>query len=132
MGGLLSFYLVKNHPDVFGACGCVSTHFTMSQQMVEWFMGGDPSTADPTTFIERDIAAGATMPSGVRLFFDYGTEGLDADYELPHMAVRTWLLEQGYTEGVDLKMKKFEGADHSESAWRERVGEQLEWMLGET
>ena len=27
MGGLLSYYLVRNHPDVFGACGCVSTHF---------------------------------------------------------------------------------------------------------
>ncbi len=132
MGGLLSFYLVKNHPDVFGACGCVSTHFTMSAQMVEWFMGRDPSTADPTTFIEKDIAAGATMPSGMRLFFDYGTEGIDAEYEPPHAAVKAWLLEQGYTEGVDLKMKKFEGADHSESAWRERVGEQLAWMLGET
>ena len=67
-----------------------------------------------------------------RLFFDYGTEGIDAEYEPPHVAVMAWLLEQGYTEGVDLKMKKFEGADHSESAWRERVGEQLAWMLGET
>jgi hypothetical protein len=27
MGGLLSFYLVTQHPEVFGACGCVSTHF---------------------------------------------------------------------------------------------------------
>ncbi len=132
MGGLLSFYLVQNHPNIFGACGCVSSHFPMSEQMLEWFMGRDPSQADPTPYIERDIAAGATMPSGVRPFFDYGTEGLDADYEPPHLAVKAWLLEQGFTEGTDFKMKKFEGADHSESSWRERVGEHLDWMLGES
>lgn len=130
MGGLVSFYLVKEHPDVFGACGCVSSHFTWSEQMLEWFMGRDPSKVDPTPYIVRDIAAGATMSTGVRLYFDYGTEGLDAAYESPHTEVRSWLLEQGFTEGDDLKVKKFDGADHNESAWRERVGEQLDWLLG--
>jgi len=132
MGGLVSFYLVKEHPDVFGACGCVSSHFTWSEQMIEWFMGRDPSIVDPTTYIERDIAKGATMPKGVRLYFDYGTEDLDAAYEAPHGVVKEWLLEQGFTEGVDLKMKKFDGAGHNETAWRARVSEQLDWLLGYT
>lgn len=130
MGGLVSFYLVKEHPDVFGACGCVSSHFSWSAQAVEWLLGRDPTAADPTPFIERDIADGETMPNGVRLYFDYGTEGLDNAYEAPHSVVKQWLLQQGFSEGTDLKVKKFEGADHSETSWRTRVDEQLDWLLG--
>lgn len=131
MGGLVSFFLVKEHPDVFSACGCVSSHLTWSEQMVEWFFGRDPAAADPAPYISRYVAAGEVVPEGVRLYFDYGTEGLDAAYDKPHAAVRAWLLEQGFTEGVDLKVKKFVGAGHNESSWRARVGEQLNWLLAE-
>lgn len=131
MGGLVSFFLVKEHPEIFGGCGCVSSHFTWSEQMIEWFMGRDPAAADPTTYIEHDIAAGENMPTGVRLYFDYGTEGLDAAYEAPHLAVKEWLLGQGFTEGADLRMKRFDGAGHNEASWRARVDQQLTWLLGE-
>ncbi|MEL7448515.1 MAG: alpha/beta hydrolase-fold protein [Pseudomonadota bacterium] len=131
MGGLVSFYLVKEHPDVFSACGCVSTHFTWSQQMLDWSLGKDPSQSDPEPFVVKDIAGGATMPKDVRLYFDYGTEGLDAAYDGPHQAVKAWLLEQGFEEGTTLKMQQFDGADHNETAWRARVDQQLAWMLGD-
>lgn len=131
MGGLLSYYLVREHPDVFGACGCLSSHFSWSPQMVELFMGRDPSAASARTYIERDIADGATMPGGARLYFDYGTAGLDAAYEVPHAAIRQWLLDQDFVEGEDFLVRKFEGADHSEAAWRERVDQQLDWLLAE-
>jgi enterochelin esterase-like enzyme len=96
MGSLLSYYLVKNHPDAFG----------------------------------KDIAGGDTVPAGARLFFDYGTETLDSSYEEDHEPVRQWFLEQGLVEGRDFRFEKYEGADHSERAWRARVGDQLEWLLG--
>ncbi|MEL6870246.1 MAG: alpha/beta hydrolase-fold protein [Pseudomonadota bacterium] len=129
MGGLVSWYLLKEHSDVFGACGCVSSHLTWSEQMIEWFAGRDPSSADPTPYIVAEIQDGATMPDNVRMYFDYGTEELDAAYEAPHLAVREWLIAQGFTDGENLKMQKFEGDGHKESAWRERVGAHLEWML---
>ena len=129
MGGLISFYLVKEHPDVFSACGCVSSHVTWSEQQIEWFMGRDPQGADPVPFILQSISAGDTVPAGVRLYFDYGTEGLDAAYEEPHNAVVDWLVAQGFEEGKDLQVKKFDGAAHSEASWRARVGEQLQWLL---
>lgn len=78
-----------------------------------------------------DIAAGETMPVGASLYFDYGTESLDAACEAPHVAIKEWLLEQGYSDGADLKMEKFEGAEHSAASWRARVNEQQEWLLGE-
>ncbi len=130
MGGLVSFYLVKEHPGVFGACGCVSTHFTWSEQMLEWFMGREPQDGDATPYIIRDIAEGTTMPPGLRLYFDYGTEGLDASYEEPHEAVREWLIGQGYRPGENLQVEKFDGASHDEASWRARVDRQLDWLLG--
>jgi hypothetical protein len=40
------------------------------------------------------------------------------------------MLEQGLVEGRDFLMRKYDGADHSERAWRSRVSDQLEWLLG--
>lgn len=127
MGGLLSFYLVRNHPEVFSACGCVSTHFPLSDAVVAEFMGGEGT--DPTPYVVRDIAAGATMPKGQRLYFDYGTLGLDAAYGPSHDAVRDWLLVQGVVEGEDFVIRRYDGADHNERSWRARIGDQLEWLL---
>ena len=126
MGGLLSYYLVRNHPDVFGGCGCVSSHFAYSDASFS-----ESADASATPYIVTDIAAGETMPRGVRLFFDYGTETLDSTYETDHAPVRDWFLEQGLVEGEDFMIRRYEGADHSERAWRARVIEQLDWLLGQ-
>ena len=129
MGGLLSFYLVTNHPDVFGACGCVSSHFALSEAAIAEFSGTGPGKADPTPYIVRDIAAGATVPDGARYYFDWGTETLDETYEVDHRPVRDWLLGQGLVEGEDFLMRGYDGHAHTEAAWRARVGDQLDWML---
>jgi oligosaccharide 4-alpha-D-glucosyltransferase len=130
MGGLLSFYLVKNHNDVIGACGCVSSHFALSQQMFTDYFSQDWQDADPTPFVIRDIESGDTI-SGGRFFFDYGTETLDASYEEDHKPVERWFRRQGLKKNSDYKFVRYEGADHSERAWRARVLDQLEWLLGE-
>lgn len=85
---------------------------------------------DATPYIIRDIENGDTVPAGARFFFDYGTETLDVSYESDHEPVRAWLLKQGLVEGEDFQMQKYEGAAHSEAAWRARVGDQLVWLLG--
>ena len=90
----------------------------------------DVDSPDPTPFIIKDIAGGDTVPAGARFFFDYGTETLDSSYEEDHKPVRQWFLEQGLVEGRDVRFEKYEGADHSERAWRARVGDQLAWLLG--
>ncbi|MDH5622752.1 MAG: alpha/beta hydrolase-fold protein, partial [Gammaproteobacteria bacterium] len=73
MGGLLSFYLVKTHPGVFSACGCVSTHFPLSESVAADAFGILADVPDTTPYVLRDIAAGDTVPAGTRYFFDYGT-----------------------------------------------------------
>jgi len=126
MGGLLAYYLVTNHPDHFTACGCVSTAFLFSERY--FLRNGE---GDPEPYILKDIAAGATVPANARLYFDYGTETLDASFAADHAPVRAWLLSQDRVEGRDFRIKQFDGADHSERAWRERVDEQLLWLLGD-
>jgi len=131
MGGLLSFYLVTHHADAFGACGCVSTHFPLSEAVVASVFPGIATAAvpDDTPYVIRDIQAGLTAPPGARYWFDYGTRGLDADYGPTHEAVRAWLLAQGLVEGDDFVVREYEGADHNEASWRARLEDSLTFLF---
>jgi predicted alpha/beta superfamily hydrolase len=132
MGGLLSFYLVTYHPDVFGVCGCISTHFPLSEAMVAQYFPDvvTSENADETPYVMRDIEAGLSVPSGVRYWFDFGTQGLDGEYQPTHEAVREWLLGQGLVEGDDFVVRRYEGADHNEASWRARLDDALTFLFG--
>ena len=133
MGGLLSFYLVMNHPDVFGSCGCVSTHFSVSEAVwAEIGYGEAGESLDETPYVVRDFEGGLKAPEGVRFWFDYGTEGLDSQYGPPHEAVREWLLEQGLVEGEDFVIREYEGADHNEASWRARLDDPMAFLFGQS
>ncbi len=112
MGGLISLYALIEYPDVFGGAGCLSTHWPI----------GEGTLVD---------ALGAVLPPAGqhRLYFDYGTETLDADYEPWQQRMDEWLRTAGYREGQDWLTRKFEGAEHSERAWRERVDWPLAFLL---
>ena len=132
MGGLISLHLVRSHPDVFGACGCVSTHFPFSITNHHQMRGETVAeTADPDRpLILDDIEAGARIPDGVRMWFDYGTETLDSIYEPSHTQVRDWLLAQGLIEGDDFVMRRYDGAAHNEASWRARLDDPIAFLLG--
>lgn len=69
------------------------------------------------------------VPGQHKLYFDYGTETLDADYEDYQIEVNQILRTSGYIPGVDWLTQKFPGAEHSERAWRERVHIPIEFLL---
>jgi len=132
MGGLLSFYLVTHHPDVFGACGCESTHFPLSEAVVAQYFRdvATPAIPDTTPYIIRDIGSGLKVPPGTRYWFDYGTVGLDSTYAPTHAAVRAWLLQQGLVEDRDFVIRRYDGATHNEASWRARLGDPLTFLFG--
>ena len=132
MGGLLSFYLVTRRPDVFGACGCVSTHFPLSEAVVAENFRGSVTTGTPdrTPYMIRDIEAGLRVPRGTRYWFDYGGRGLDSAYGPTHESVRAWLLRQGLVEGRDFVVRRYEGATHNEESWRARLDDPLTFLFG--
>ena len=132
MGGLLSFYLVTRHPNVFGACGCVSTHFPLSEAAVAQVFPGlvTTSTPDSTPYIIRDIGAGLRAPRGTRYWFDYGGLGPDSAYGPTHEAARAWLLRQGLVEGRDFMVRRYADATHNEASWRARLDDSLTFLFG--
>jgi enterochelin esterase-like enzyme len=128
LGGLISFYLCRTHPEVFGLGGCLSTHFPYSASTLARFRGAEDE--DQTPLIKREISEGATFPSEVRLYLDYGTLGPDAHYESITAVVADWLEAQGLKRDEDFVVRKFADAEHNEAAWRARLDEPLEFLFG--
>jgi predicted alpha/beta superfamily hydrolase len=113
MGGLISQYAMSKYPEVFGGAGCVSTHWP----------AGDGIALD-------DFAAHLPDPATHRYWFDFGTATLDSSYEPYQQRADEILRKAGYVEGRNWITKKFEGAEHSEKAWRLRVDQPLVFLLG--
>ena len=113
MGALVSQYAMSRYPDVYGAAGCVSTHWP----------AGDGIALD-------DFAAHLPDPATHRYWFDYGTGTLDATYEPYQRRADQILRAGGYVEGVNWVTRKYAGAEHSEKSWRLRVAEPLVFLLG--
>ena len=114
MGGLISLYALCEYPHVFGGAGCISTH---------WPIGG-----------RRLVnALGAALPRAGqhRLYFDFGTQTVDKKYAPLQHWMDGWLQAAGYRQEVDWLTRKFEGAEHSERAWRVRVHIPLVFLLAD-
>jgi predicted alpha/beta superfamily hydrolase len=113
MGGLISQYAISKYPEVFGGAGCVSTHWP----------AGDGIALD-------DFGAHLPDPASHKYWFDFGTKTLDSSYEPYQRRADAMLRKAGYVEGQNWITRKFEGAEHSEKAWRVRVNQPLEFLLG--
>jgi len=113
MGGLISLYAIAQYPQVFGGAGALSTHWPIGNGVViDWLASHLP---DPRTH---------------RLYFDHGTATLDARYAPYQQRMDAIVRNHGYAEGRNFMSRVFEGAGHSESAWRQRVDVPLEFLLG--
>jgi predicted alpha/beta superfamily hydrolase len=113
MGGLISLYAICEYPDVFGGAGCISTHFP----------AGDGVMID---YMKDHLPP----PETHKIYFDYGTETLDADYEPYQKRADDAMRVKGYTMPWNWITKKFQGDEHSERAWRKRVYIPLLFLLG--
>ena len=121
VGALISLYGVIEYPDVFGGAACVSTHWP-SSMMVDNPAGNEPVLE----YLRRAIPP----PGDHRIYFDFGTEELDSNYEPHQQAIDNVMLELGYEHGPLWQTRKFEGEGHSEIYWRERVHIPLKFLLG--
>ena len=120
MGGLISMYAVLKYPDVFGAAACLSTH---------WPLHVDLNDPEATTSFIGFLKGALPAPGEHRIYFDFGTEELDGNYEPHQQMIDAMMTEIGYTQGKDWVTRKFEGAGHSEKYWRERLQIPLGFLL---
>ncbi len=112
MGGLISLYAVTEYPEIFGGAACLSTHWPIGQNIMVDYLG-----------------SALPKPGRHLLYFDYGTGTLDADYEPYQQRMDGLLQTAGYEAGRDWLTLKFDGAEHSERAWRARVHFPLRFLL---
>lgn len=120
MGGLISMYAFCEYPQVFGRAACLSTHwpgiFSLENNPI------------PDAFINYLNTHLPPSQSGHKLYFDYGTATLDALYEPTQLRIDTILRSKNY-QAKHWKTLKFEGAEHSEKAWRTRLAIPFAFLL---
>lgn len=114
-GALISLHAVCEHPDVFGAAACLSTHWPAQ--------GG--VTLD---YVEHALPRAGRH----RFYFDFGSESLDGLYGPYQKRMDALMMAAGYRHGDDWITRYYPHADHSERAWRDRLHVPLEFLLGET
>ena len=120
MGGLISMYAICEYPEVFGGAACISTHWPGIIPM--------DNNPVPATFVQY-LKEKLPDPRHHKIYFDYGTATLDAHYEPTQLQVDVVMKAKGFGP-KNWITKKFEGADHSEKAWRERLDVPLVFLMG--
>lgn len=119
MGGLISLYGFVEYPDEFGGAACLSTHWP----------GIDPDDPLPVAeAIFSYLSRRLPNPSDRRIYFDHGTETLDAYYPQLQRRVDALMRKRGYDES-NWRTRVFAGAEHDENAWRARLHLPLEFLL---
>jgi len=121
MGGLISMYAICEYPEVFGQAACMSTH---------WPLLFDNNNMKPSEAVRTYMKEHLPSPKNHRIYFDYGTATLDQYYEVHQDMVDAIMKEKGYTEGENWKTLQFEGAQHNEQAWQERMDVIFEFLYG--
>ena len=120
MGGLISMYAICEYPKVFGGAACISTHWPGT-----FAVDNNPI---PGAFLQY-LKIHLPSPASHRIYFDYGTETLDALYAPFQLQADAIMKAKGYTTKYWMT-KKFEGESHSEVAWRKRFSIPAIFLLG--
>ncbi len=127
MGGLISLYGICEYPHVFGAAGCLSTHWPLLSA-AESYSKPDLETMIQAfaTYLKRKLP----KPGQNKIWMDHGTINLDSFYQPYQVAMDQVFNEQGWQQGKDLESRVYEGADHNEASWRVRLHEPLKFLMG--
>lgn len=120
MGGLISFMLVWEHPDVFSMAGCFSPALTIP----ETDMTG--SEKDYVPYVSRYKGKNKDL----KIYIDNGTQGVDQLLQKGVENMTHALKSKGYKEGKNLIVYYDKGADHNEAAWAKRLWRPLEFFFG--
>ncbi|MEL7533206.1 MAG: alpha/beta hydrolase-fold protein, partial [Bacteroidota bacterium] len=109
MGGLSSFVLAWEHPEVFGKAACLSPAFKLEEY----------------DYVSK--AAKMKQPVPLPSFYiDNGTEDLEARLQAGIDDMKAYLTQ----ENIPFTWYLAEGAKHNEGAWADRLDIPLRWLFG--
>jgi pimeloyl-ACP methyl ester carboxylesterase len=129
MGSLISLYAIDEYPQIFGLAGMMSTHWPL-------FMTPEGKSVDQKEFevvssaFERYLRPALPDPRTHKLYFDHGTETLDAIYKEYQDRVDAVVAKRGYRRGVNWLTRNYPGQKHNEISWASRVDAPLTFLLG--
>ncbi len=121
MGGLISLYAVCEYPKVFGGAACLSTHWIGATGVAQ-----NPIPEAFLKYLDKKLPSAKDH----KFYFDYGSEGLDANYGLFQKKADAILQKHGYKMPNTLYSKQFPGDDHNEKAWAARLNNPLVFLFG--
>ena len=120
MGGLMAFYAMAEYPAVFGQAACLSMHVALGDPTAK---GVDHAAlaGEVTDAFRRYLATSRMRPATNRLYIDHGDKTLDGSYGPYTDRLVPMLNALGWRDGRNFEFRTFAGAEHNETAWRQRV-----------
>ena len=113
LGALAALTIFCEYPQVFHKAACLSSHWPiLGGGMISYLADNLPS------------------PEGRKLYFDYGSEGLDSDYAPWQAKVDALVKEKAYEEGKEFVSWSFPGEGHNTKAWAARLHIPLTFLFG--
>jgi enterochelin esterase-like enzyme len=128
MGSLISLYAIDEYPEIFGGAGMMSTHWPLFMTP-DGKSVGDAEYEVVSSAFERYLAPALPYPRTHKLYFDHGSETLDAIYKRYQDRVDAVLARHGYRQGVNWLTRNFPGQKHNEISWASRVDIPLQFLL---
>jgi pimeloyl-ACP methyl ester carboxylesterase len=128
MGALISLYAIDEYPNVVGAAGMMSTHWPLVINPDNTPVSDEDYEVVSSAF-ERYLAPALPSPATHKLYFDHGSETLDAVYARYQQRVDAVVARRGYKEGVNWLTRSFPGQKHNEISWASRVDVPLQFLL---
>jgi predicted alpha/beta superfamily hydrolase len=128
MGSLVSLYAIDEYPQIFGEAGMMSTHWPLSFAPDGKAISQEEYETVSSTF-ERYLTHALPDPKTHKLYFDHGSETLDAIYKQYQDRVDAVVAKRGYRQGVNWLTRNFPGQKHNEISWASRVEVPLQFLL---
>jgi len=110
LGGLLTLYIGLKFPDDFGRLAVLSPSVWWDKRWILYYAEKKRIAGRPRMWLDVGTAEGGTNAQLVRKFYDI-------------------LVTRGWKAGVDLEYNEFEGGQHNEAAWAQRVGPFLQFLF---
>ena len=128
MGALISLYAIDEYPQVFGAAGMMSTHWPLFMNPDGKSVGEQEYEVVSSAF-ERYLTPALAAPNTHKLYFDHGSETLDAIYARYHHRMDSVVIRRGYRQWANSLSLSFPGQKHNEVSWASRVAVPLQFLL---
>jgi enterochelin esterase-like enzyme len=128
MGALISLYAIDEYPDLFGAAGMMSTHWPLVIAPDNKPISDAEYETVSSTFA-RYLSHALPDPVTHKLYFDHGSETLDAIYARYQARVDAVVAKHGYRQWSNDLSLSFPGEKHNEISWASRVAVPLQFLL---